>query len=371
MNRRYEVKIIPVEYATEPLNCEGSSVMSEKKDFETIMKGITGGLTGDPESDLKYLDKQVKKYKDHEYGKEIARACGRLMYQLIPEEKKAELKKAIEKDGMGFDAALEEIRFNIFKKDYDTALKLMEGMIRKYEELDLYSNDSVSEYFCFREPMEEILYTQYNEPKKDIRNAQVDYGEMYLQYGSLLVDMGRIEDAAAALEKAKRWDPANAKTAFEYIETFKMRGMTEDFGKLTREVFRYAFRPADLARCYRNMAYYFVEIKEYKAAVCCLLFSDQFEKSEMVSSELYYIIQQTGETYRPTNDEVVECFKKNDIPLGPAEDVLKIAYAYGMHFHEKGDDAGTAYFLKIIAGFVDSKEINEILEGIGAKGTER
>ena len=154
----------------------------------------------------------------------------------------------------------------------------------------------------------------------------------------------------------------------EYIETFKMRGMIEDFGRLTRETFTYAYRSAALARCYRNMAYYFVEIKDYKAAVCCLLFSGQFEKSEIVSAELYYISQQTGEMYQPTRDELDEYFKKNDIPFGPPEDALKIAYAYGMHFHEEDDDASTVYFLSIVAEFVDDKEINEILDEIKAKG---
>ena len=240
--------------------------MAENKDFEAIMKEITGGLSGDPEADMKYLHEQGEKYKDHEYGKEILRACGRLMYELIPDDKKEELNKAFSKDGMGFDAALEEIRFNIYKKNYDTALKLMESMVQKYEEMDMFANDAVSEYFCFREPMEEILYRQYNEPEKDLRQAQIDYAALYLQYGSLLVDMKRIDDAAAALEKAKRWNPANAKIAFEHAETFKMRGMIDEFARLTKEIFKYAYRPEDLARCYRNMAYYFVEIKEYKVA---------------------------------------------------------------------------------------------------------
>lgn len=224
--------------------------MVDNKDFEAIMKSITGGLVEDPETNIKYLHEQCEKYKDHEYGKEIVRACGRLMYEIIPEDKKAELDKAVGKDQMGFDAALEEIRFNIYKKDYDKALKLTEDMVHKYEELDLFANDAVSEYFCFSEPMEEILYSYYNEPEKDIRRAQVDYALLYMQYGSLLVEMKRIDDAAAALEKAKRWNPASTMIAFEYAETFKIRGMIDKFAELTKGVFKYAFRPEDLARCY-------------------------------------------------------------------------------------------------------------------------
>lgn len=56
--------------------------MSENKDFDSIMREITSGLTGDPNKDIPYLDEKCKEYKDHEYGKEIVRACGRLMYEV-------------------------------------------------------------------------------------------------------------------------------------------------------------------------------------------------------------------------------------------------------------------------------------------------
>lgn len=342
--------------------------MTEKNDFEVIMKEITMGMTGDPETDIKYLFEQMEKYKEHEYSKEILRACGRLMYEIIPEDQKEELNKLIDKDNMGFNAAFEEIQFNIYKKNYDKALKLMENMVRNYEEQGLYANDAVSEYYCFREAMEEILYRLYNEPQKDLRIAQIDYAEMYFQYGSLLIEMNRIEDAANALEKAKRWNPSSAKIVFEYAETFKMRGMIKEFGEITRSVFKYAFRPADLARCYRNMAFYFVENKEYKVAVCCLLYSIQFEKSEMVSSELYYISQKTGEMYNPSEDELKKHFKTHGIPTGPEVEMLKNAYAYGMHFHDHGDDDNAVYFFEIFAAFINDDEVNKILEEIAAKG---
>lgn len=105
----------------------------EHKDFEEIMKEITSGLTGDPKQDMSYLQEQMEKYKDHEYGKEIIRACGRLLYKAMPDDMKEEIAGVIDKDAKGFDAALEEIRFNIYKKEYDKALKLMEAMVEKYE----------------------------------------------------------------------------------------------------------------------------------------------------------------------------------------------------------------------------------------------
>ena len=55
-----------------------------------------------------------------------------------------------------------------YKKNYDKALKLIEDIISKYEKSEIFKDDAVSEYHCFREPMEEILFCEYTKPEKDI-----------------------------------------------------------------------------------------------------------------------------------------------------------------------------------------------------------
>ena len=58
------------------------------------MHEITSGLTGNPEQDMKYLKETSEKYKDHQYSQEILRAIGRLMYEMIPDDKRAEVERA-------------------------------------------------------------------------------------------------------------------------------------------------------------------------------------------------------------------------------------------------------------------------------------
>lgn len=60
-------------------------------ELQDILNEITSNLTGDNEKDLAYLQQQSDKYKDHKYGKEILRACGRLMFNLIDEDEKKNL----------------------------------------------------------------------------------------------------------------------------------------------------------------------------------------------------------------------------------------------------------------------------------------
>ncbi len=102
-------------------------------EFDQIMREITHGLTGDGEKDIQYLKEQMEKYKDHDMAKEILRACGRLLFKCIPEDKKAELSRVINNELTSYDSVLEEVRFKQHEKKYDEALALMEDLVRKFE----------------------------------------------------------------------------------------------------------------------------------------------------------------------------------------------------------------------------------------------
>ena len=114
-------------------------------------------------------------------------------------------------------------------------------MVEKHEKLNMYADDNVSEYYDFNELFEEVLYVQLHSPKKDVRRSQIEYTKIYYQYGSLLMDLQRYEDAARELEKAMRWNPSNARIAFEYAETFKARGMIEEYYTITKKIHKIIF----------------------------------------------------------------------------------------------------------------------------------
>lgn len=108
-------------------------------DFDSIMQEITSGLTGISKDDIPYLMKQSEKYKTNPFAKEIARACGRLMFDLIPDDKKAEFQQAIGNDSAGINSTLDEIRFVAYKKDFRKALVLMEVLVNRIETMDAFA----------------------------------------------------------------------------------------------------------------------------------------------------------------------------------------------------------------------------------------
>lgn len=334
--------------------------------YDEIMREITAGLTGDEEADCIYLKEQMEKYKDHEFSQEIIRACGRLFYDLIPEDKKKEIGQVFENDISGIHAVLDEVRFNIYKKDFKKALELMEVLVEKTERNPMYQNDSVTEYFSFETPFEFFMYVQRNECNKEVKWIQYPYAAIYLQYGSLLYDLQRYGEANQMLEKALRWNPMSARILYEYAETFKVMGDNEKFFALSKKAFEIAYTRADIARAYRNLGYYFVEVEKYQAAIGCYLLSLEYDKeSKNAQSELYYIHQKTGGSVKePTLEELEVIAEAEGIPMGLNEDVLGIAVAYGKHFLENDEVDGARAMFEIAYELTRDEAFEKILEDI-------
>ena len=336
--------------------------------YEEIMAEIEANLTGDPKHDIKYLKEQCDKYKGSENEKEIIRACGRLMANALPEEAKAKITEAMNNDFSKFEKKLEEVRFNQYQKKYDKALEIIEPLIKDIEEMyanGLYADDKVSEYFCFDSPMEEVLYTHFNHGEKDIRNSDIPYASIYMEYGSLLIDLDRWEDAQQALEKAREWNPASTSIIFELCETYKHLNQLQLYFDTVRDTFKYCFEPDSVARAYRDLGWYFVEKEMYDEAIAVYAMSFHFENNEHIQAELFYISQKTGKQIeQPDIEDMKKIADKYEFPLGAHEDVLGIAYAIGKNALDNNQKESAQYFLGIVYSLTDDDDIKALLDKI-------
>lgn len=325
--------------------------------FQNIMEEIASGLTGDSEKDIAYLKEQQEKYRDHEMSPQISKAIGRLMYRAMPEDRRREFDEAVKKQKIRWNEALEGVQKERSAEGADQekleeALARLEEMTAKIEELleqGRFRDDGETEYHCFFEMFEMILYEQVSGTKKRQKSTDdVPVAAVYAEYGTLLMELGRTKEAQAALEKAVRWAPANCRIAFEYAETFKVLGEMDSFLKITADTFRYVFRPAELARCYRNLGYYFIELEKWNEATACYLMSLQFDKdAQNAQAELYFISQKTGgELPKPSVDEIRVWGKEYGFPVGPDENVVRTAVKYGMEYYRGGRYDLAQYFLK-------------------------
>ena len=268
------------------------------------------------------------------------------------------------RSGMEYEAALEEARIHVHSKNYDKALVIFEGLIDEIEKIDMFADDEASEYHSFDELYEEILYQFLHKPTKTIRPAHPLMARIYAEYGALLVELNRLEEAREALRAALRWNPMYAGALFEYAETFKMEQDWEGFMETTRRAFKIVFRPLDLARCYRNAASYFVEKELYDAAVGCLEMSVTFDPECLAAqAERFRIHEQTnGAAGRPSPAELRQIGETYGIPIGADRDVVGLALAIGRNGLEKRQKAAARYYLTIAYNLTRSQSIEALLK---------
>ncbi len=338
--------------------------MAENKQIDHIVDEIKSNLTGDFDKDKDYINSKMKEYKEHEYNMEILRELGRLMYSIMPEEVRNQVNEAVNKDLSTFDNAIDNVKKFIHENEIDKAFELAKELVNDYEKNGLeFKNDTENEYFCFGEPIEEILYIQFNDPEKHIRRNPYDYSVLFYLYGSLLIEKGEIQEAQLALLKSKKWNPANAQIMFELAETCKMLGEFEDFYKITRESYKYIHRKKDLGRFYRNLGYYFIEKKEYDTAAGIYIFSKMYDDSDFVNEELAYIFSIAGE-FEPTADAFEESVKKYDIPLDISDDLLGITYHLGKKCFEVENYNMAMYYFNIFSEFREDEDVKEKMDKI-------
>ena len=334
------------------------------EEYREIMEKIKGGLTGEAGYDVPYLMAKAEEYKSHVFGGEIIKECMRMAYPMLPEKTREELSDAIEADSEPDRQELRLIRQLIAKTDFGTALKKAAALAEKADRNPLFREDAVSRYFNFSEPFEEVLYHSMYGEAKDIREAGFDYREIYLLYGSLLVELGRPEEAGKALEKALAWNPVSTDTLFEYAETFKMRDDMKRFREVTEEAALYAFRPKSFARTLRNFGFYFIEKEEWAAAKACYCLSLAYEpESRTAEGELIYIDRKTGgRLENPTVEEIEDISEKFGFPMVPGEHITDLSFELGRRAFQQGNLQFAEYFLVITEALRSTPEGKEMLE---------
>ena len=338
--------------------------MSQDKEFNKIMSEINSGLTGNPEKDMEFLNEQSIKYKDHKYGKEILRACGRLMYDVMPDDVRKKLEKVADDYSSKINDSLNQAEQFLLKKEFNKALKIIEDLILELDENQPYKDDEVSEYYNFEEYFEEVLFQELNKTEKEIRRVPVPYTRIYNIYGYILYELDKFNEAKRCLEIGLGWNPVSFKLMSEYIEILKVKGDLENFFKLTINAFKIAFRPQNVARCFRNLGYYFAEKELYSEAKAAYIMSLQFERdSEQALKELYYVDEKTDHKLeKPPIEKVKEYAAKYSFPIGADIDVLTLAYQKGIKSLENKEPFAARYYFSILYDLTHDPEIKQALD---------
>lgn len=331
--------------------------------YEKIISEIKSNLGENPELNKKYLSSQIEKYVDHPYNKEIIKEISRMMWDCLSEDEKNEYMEISENENPIMDI-LNEISYDIESGKYDTALEKLESFMETFT--PMFEDDKVSEYHFFTNPLEEELFNEYVGAEKVIRYIPDNQPllDLYYIYGFLLLEDKQLEKAEKYLKKAIRINPVSSRIILELCEIYKVHTYTiNKYYMYATDALKYAYYPQDIARCYRSLAYYYVEENQLETALALLNYSMEFELSPMAYSEINYIKTKNSDlTLTPEESQTL--IRNKNIQLGANPFILKTLDNLIDEFEQNNLHHQCVYFLRLKYNLLHDEKTLEKIKNI-------
>ena len=204
-----------------------------------------------------------------------------------------------------------------------------------------FSPDGDSIWMDFHSMLDGLLYQDYFSEEidgREIRRHPMRPGKYLYTYGSLLIEAGRAGEAVEPLERLVSLDPVCPAYLFELGEAYKRTGRLQEAFDASAWALSCASSEAEMARCYRNMAFCLSETAQYEEAVLLCRLSLRFQPSSSAEAELAWIARKTGtppQTY--TDRELTAQWEQRGYPMELSEAVVKNQKLLEGVFGEKGE----------------------------------
>ena len=283
--------------------------------YEKIIREIKANLGENKDLNRQYLSSQMEVYKDHPYNKEIIKEISRMMWDCLSEDEKQEFIDISENENPIMDI-LNDIYYDIENGRYDVPREELGKFMETFP--DMFEDDKVSEYHYFTNPLEELIFRKYIGLKKELRYIPDNQPllDLYYVYGFLLLENQEYDKAEEYLKKAIRINPVSARIILELTEIYKIHTYTlNEFFIRTCDALKYSYYPQDIARCYRNLGYYYIEENQPKTALALFIYSMEYEASPLAYTEIKYI-QSKNDNIELTLKECIEIIESKNIQIG-------------------------------------------------------
>ena len=330
--------------------------------YEEIIKEIKSNLGTNKDLNRQYLSSQIEIYKDHPYNKEIIREISRMMWDCLSEDEKQEFIEVSNNENPIMDI-LNDIYFDIENGNYETPLHELDKFMETFP--GMFEDDRVSEYHFFTNPLEELIFLKYIGLKKELRYIPDNKPllDLYYVYGFLLLESKQYEKAEEYLKKAIKINPVSARIILELTEIYKVHTYTfNEFIIRTSDALKYAYYPQDIARCYRNLGYYYMEENDFRTALALYIYSMEFEPSPLAYAEIKYI--QSKSKVELSLNECIEIIEGKNIQLGVNPFILECLDELIFEYEKNNLPNQVRYFLELKFDITNDEKILERINKI-------
>lgn len=328
-----------------------------------ILDGIRSKLTGNTDEDIKFLEAEAEVYKNSENvdGGAVIDGITKIIYEIMPEDKKEAVRSQIYVGDKRFDEAYREASMLSHDGKINESIEITQQLYDKV--MTTFRETEEAKYMCFRNPLEHQLYLSIYAVNKKLLRSPFDLSKFLLLHAYNLVELKKPAEAVEVLNDAIRFNPVNPEPYFELAECYKVLCEPTKLLNTTKETLTIVTTPYGLSRCYANLGFYCIDKKDYDSAVCFYYESLIYGPHPGVQAELTHIASITRKKIvPPIRTEVAAAFEKYNLKPGADPDVIALASALAkdaMSKENMEDDA--RFYLLVVYGLTRNPEVEKIL----------
>ncbi len=334
--------------------------------YEEIINEIKSNLGENKDLNKKYLSSQMDVYKNHPNNKEILNEISSMMWDCLSEFEKEEYNQIIENKTQLMDI-LNEVSYEIENGKSKVALEKLDKFIDEYK--SPFENDDDTEYHFFTNTLEELIFMRYIGSKNEIKYIPTNQPvlDLYYIYGFLLLEDKQFEKSEKYLKKAIKINPVSSRVILELSEIYKIHTYTYNkYYMFVSDALKYAYYPQDIARCYRQLGFYYIEENQMEIALALFIYSMEYELSPQAYSEINYIQSKNSEL-KLNLDECINIIKNKNIQLGVNPFVLDTLYELADEYEKNRLYSQSLYYYEIIYDLTNDENILEKIKNITSK----
>lgn len=294
------------------------------------------------------------------------RAVGRLRLALAPKRTALRWRRNFRLLSERFDALLDEARQVAATRRLDDALEMLAALENRVA--GLFDEDDETRYFHFANPLEEAICDRAYPTEKTRRRAPIDYPLLYFTLGAVQLEARRPREAKAALNKALAFNPVDAETLCKIADVARRERDFVGYLKATTQALRFSYRRRDLARCYRNLGTFYLDVQRYDVATAALHFSLTFDESQDARRDLKFIESKTRRPAKaPPFEKLRKIFDAEGIPVGPSAETVEAARELAVRARDAGDFALALRCFDVVWRLADDAEAKAASDALNAR----
>lgn len=173
----------------------------------------------------------------------------------------------------------------------------------------------------------EVYYYQYFIKDYEYECSPISINRLYKTLARINCKYGYKNKAIELYEKAIQYNPVDLEVFFELGDIYKTIGDLKKFIAYTKESYNYCCSRATLAKYYRNLGFYYLELYEPELSEKLYNYSNIYYETKNANSELIFLEKVLKRKQTKYSIEVLQnVLNKNGIAIKANPDTVGLTY---------------------------------------------